>query len=192
MVTLLSGCLTEKNESYTTIDNYFTNVTQIVTGINGCYNPLRSIMGRRDFWEMTDVACDLIYLSSKNVYNANCDVSPARPGVAVPIWRYGYEGVKNTAVQDEFRACNAYAREECRDCWARLYCSGGCAANSYHATGSISGVYSYGCDLFKKRIECAVMMQVAKELDEAESGVSSPDYISRDNCDGEGCSDCNG
>ena len=73
-----------------------------------------------------------------------------------------WDGVTNTAVQDEFRSCNAYARPECKDCWARLYCSGGCAANAYHATGSIGGVYQYGCDLFKKRIECAVMMQVAE------------------------------
>ena len=72
-----------------------------------------------------------------------------------------WDGVKNTAVQDEFRSCNAYARAECKDCWARLYCSGGCAANAYHATGSINGIYKYGCELFKKRIECAVMMQVA-------------------------------
>ena len=73
-----------------------------------------------------------------------------------------YDGVTNTEIQDGFRSCNAYAREECKDCWARLYCSGGCAANSYHATGSINGVYKYGCQLFKKRIECAVMMQVAE------------------------------
>ncbi len=73
-----------------------------------------------------------------------------------------YDGVTNTEIQDGFRSFNAYAREECKDCWARLYCSGGCAANSYHATGSISGVYRYGCELFKKRIECAVMMQVAE------------------------------
>ncbi|MBO7187937.1 MAG: thioether cross-link-forming SCIFF peptide maturase [Clostridia bacterium] len=74
-----------------------------------------------------------------------------------------FDGVKNTAIQDEFRSCNAYARKECKDCWAKLYCSGGCAANSYHATGKVSGVYEYGCELFKKRIECAVMMQVAEE-----------------------------
>ena len=73
-----------------------------------------------------------------------------------------YDGITNTEIQDEFRSCNAYARPECKDCWARLYCSGGCAANSYHATGSIGGVYKYGCELFKKRIECAVMMQVAE------------------------------
>ena len=76
-----------------------------------------------------------------------------------------YDGITNTKIQDGFRSCNAYAREECKDCWARLYCSGGCAANSYHATGSITGVYKYGCELFKKRIECAVMMQVAESED---------------------------
>jgi len=73
-----------------------------------------------------------------------------------------WDGVTNTKVQDEFRSCNSYSRPECRDCWAKLYCSGGCAANAYHATGSIGGVYEYGCELFKKRIECAVMMQVAE------------------------------
>ena len=76
-----------------------------------------------------------------------------------------WNGVKNVEVQDEFRSCNAYARPECNDCWAKLYCSGGCAANAYHATGSIGGVYKYGCELFKKRIECAVMMQVTESED---------------------------
>ena len=80
-----------------------------------------------------------------------------------------WDGVKNTEIQDEFRHCNAYSREDCRDCWAKLYCSGGCAANSYHATGSIGGVYKYGCELFKKRIECAVMMQIAKTEDNENS-----------------------
>ena len=77
-----------------------------------------------------------------------------------------WEGVKNIEVQKEFKCCNAYAREECRDCWAKLYCSGGCAANAYHATGRITGIYEYGCDLFKKRIECAIMMKVAEAEDE--------------------------
>ena len=70
-----------------------------------------------------------------------------------------WDGVLHPEVQDEFRACNAYSRSDCRDCWARLYCSGGCAANSYHATGSVNGVYKYGCELFKKRIECAIWYQ---------------------------------
>lgn len=73
-----------------------------------------------------------------------------------------WDGVTNTEVQQEFKLCNAYSRKECSECWAKLYCSGGCAANSYHATGSITGVYEYGCELFKKRMECAIMMQVDK------------------------------
>ena len=77
-----------------------------------------------------------------------------------------WDGVKKPEVQDKFRLCNAYSREECRDCWAKLYCSGGCAANSYHATGSVNGIYKYGCELFKKRIECAIMMNVAEAEEE--------------------------
>ncbi len=76
-----------------------------------------------------------------------------------------WEGVKNEAVQEKFRKCNVYSRRECDDCWARLYCSGGCAANAYHATGDINGVYEYGCKLFRKRMECAIMMKVAEEID---------------------------
>ena len=75
-----------------------------------------------------------------------------------------YDGISNTEVQNEFKLCNAYARKECDDCWAKLYCSGGCAANSYHATGKITGIYEYGCELFKKRIECAIMLQIADEV----------------------------
>ena len=95
------------------------------------------------------------------------ELFPCHQFVGDPKYSLGniYDGITNTAIQDEFRSCNAYTRPECADCWARLYCSGGCAANAYHATGSINGVYEYGCELFKKRIECAVMMQVA-EADE--------------------------
>ncbi len=92
------------------------------------------------------------------------ELYPCHQFVGDPKYSLGniWDGVTNTAVQDEFRKCNAYARPDCADCWAKLYCSGGCAANAYHATGSIQGVYKYGCELFKKRIECAVMMKVAE------------------------------
>ncbi len=77
-----------------------------------------------------------------------------------------WDGVTNPQLREEFRSCNAYARPECDGCWARLYCSGGCAANAYHATGSIRGVYETGCQLFRKRMECAIMLQAAMQLDE--------------------------
>ncbi len=80
------------------------------------------------------------------------------------IWK----GVTNTEIQEEFRSCNAYARPDCKDCWARLYCSGGCAANAYHATGSVKGIYEYGCHLFKKRMECAIMVKVAEAMGKKE------------------------
>ena len=76
-----------------------------------------------------------------------------------------YDGVTNTDAAQEFASSNVYAKPECRDCWARLYCSGGCAANAYHATGSVKGVYKSGCELFKKRMECAIALEVAKTLD---------------------------
>ena len=92
------------------------------------------------------------------------DLYPCHQFVGNPDYLLGnvYEGVTNFAVQDEFKLCNAYARPDCRDCWAKLYCSGGCAANAYHATGSVTGIYQYGCELFKKRIECAIMLKAAQ------------------------------
>ena len=98
------------------------------------------------------------------------ELFPCHQFVGDPKYSLGniWDGVTNTAAQDEFRHCNAYSRPDCKDCWARLYCSGGCAANRYHATGSIGGVYEYGCRLFKKRIECAIMLQAAMELGEDE------------------------
>lgn len=77
-----------------------------------------------------------------------------------------WDGVNNSKIQNEFLACNVYSRPECADCWAKLYCSGGCAANAYHATGSINGIYEYGCKLFRKRMECAIMLEVSKSLEE--------------------------
>ena len=94
------------------------------------------------------------------------DLYPCHQFVGDEKFRLGdiWNGVDNTAIQNEFRGCNAYTRPECADCWAKLYCSGGCAANAYHATGSIQGIYEYGCELFRKRMECAIMIQVAEKL----------------------------
>ena len=96
------------------------------------------------------------------------DLYPCHQFVGEEKYKLGniWDGVTNTALRDEFRSCNAYARKECDGCWARLYCSGGCAANAYHATGSIKGVYEAGCELFKKRIECAIMMKVAESQEQ--------------------------
>lgn len=72
------------------------------------------------------------------------------------------DGIVNIETRDEFKLCNVYAKEECRSCFARFYCSGGCAANAFNMHGDINKPYGLGCELQKKRIECAIMMQVAK------------------------------
>ncbi len=75
------------------------------------------------------------------------------------------DGIINTDIRDEFKCCNVYAKEECKKCFAKFYCSGGCAANAYNFTGSINGTYGIGCELQRKRVECAIMLKAA-EMDE--------------------------
>ena len=71
------------------------------------------------------------------------------------------QGITNTKVRDEFKLCNVYAKDKCRDCFARFYCSGGCAANSYNFHGSITDAYDIGCEMEKKRVECSIMIKAA-------------------------------
>ena len=78
------------------------------------------------------------------------------------------EGITNEALRDEFKLCNVYAKEKCKNCFARFYCSGGCAANSYKFHGSILDAYDIGCELQKKRIECAIMIKAALSEQEEE------------------------
>lgn len=75
------------------------------------------------------------------------------------------EGIRNTGMQDTFKLCNVYAKEECRKCFAKFYCSGGCAANAYHCHGDINSPYETGCELQRKRVECALMLQAAYDED---------------------------
>jgi uncharacterized protein len=75
------------------------------------------------------------------------------------------DGIIRTDLQEEFKTCNVYAKPKCRDCFARYYCSGGCAANSYNFHGKINDAYDIGCELQRKRIECAIMMKAAQAED---------------------------
>lgn len=96
------------------------------------------------------------------------DLYPCHQFVGDPKFKLGdiYQGVTNHEIQDKFAQCNVYSHKECDKCWARLYCSGGCAANAYHATGDITGIYEYGCQLFRKRMECAIMLAISEGDDE--------------------------
>ena len=72
-----------------------------------------------------------------------------------------FEGIKKQDICDEFKLCNVYAKEKCNDCFAKFYCSGGCAANSYKFHGSITDAYDIGCEMERKRVECAIMIKAA-------------------------------
>ena len=91
------------------------------------------------------------------------DLYPCHQFVGNEEFKMGtvFEGVKNTELRDEFKCCNVYAKKKCRECFARFYCSGGCAANSYNFHGNINDAYDIGCELQKKRIECAIMIKAA-------------------------------
>ena len=95
------------------------------------------------------------------------DLYPCHQFVGDESYKLGdiWNGISNHERQEEFRSCNVYARPECADCWAKLWCSGGCAANALHASGSIRGIYEAGCELFRKRIECAIMLQAEEQIE---------------------------
>jgi len=94
------------------------------------------------------------------------DLYPCHQFVGEPGYKLGdiWNGITNLQCREEFRSCNVYSREECSDCWAKLWCSGGCAANAFHASGSIRGIYEPGCRLFKKRMECAIALEAERQL----------------------------
>ena len=79
------------------------------------------------------------------------------------------EGLKRNDIRDEFKSCNVYAKEKCKNCFAKFYCSGGCAANSYHFHGNINDAYDLGCELQRKRVECAIMIKAALAEEEGET-----------------------
>ncbi len=122
------------------------------------------------------------------------DLYPCHQFVGEEKYKLGnvWDGVTNTDLRDEFKLCNVYARPDCADCWARLYCSGGCAANALHATGDIHGIYEYGCRVFRKRIECALMIKVAEALDPELAKYHTDALLGEDaGCgDSEDCSSC--
>ena len=171
------------------LDDPFAIKEEDLDQVDAEYEKLaRELMGRKDvnfFHFNVDLAQGPCVIKRLRGCGAGCeyvaitpdgDIYPCHQFVGDPKYLMGdiWKGVTNTAVRDEFKHCNAYARKECQNCWAKLYCSGGCAANSYHATGNITGVYEYGCELFKKRMECAIMIKVAENQELAAKGIEVP------------------
>ena len=98
------------------------------------------------------------------------DLFPCHQFVGDEEYKLGniWDGISKQELQCQFKESNCYSKPECQDCWAKLYCSGGCPANALHATGSLNGTYHFSCDIFCKRIECSMMVKVAETFREME------------------------
>jgi len=95
------------------------------------------------------------------------DLYPCHQFVGEEEYKMGsvFSGIENTQIREDFANCNVYTKPECKKCWAKFYCSGGCTANALHYGGDIKGTYDIGCKLQRKRIECAVMIKAKLMLD---------------------------
>ena len=82
------------------------------------------------------------------------------------------QGIKRNDLVNEFKTCNCYSKEECKTCWANMYCSGGCAANNYNANGDINKIHEYSCKLFRKRIEMAIAIKIYEYLNQNKEEVN--------------------
>lgn len=91
------------------------------------------------------------------------DLYPCHQFVGMEEFKLGNvdTGIEKKDLVDEFKLCNVYAKDKCKDCFARFYCSGGCAANAYNFHGNLLDAYDVGCELERKRVECAIMIKAA-------------------------------
>lgn len=125
------------------------------------------------------------------------DLYPCHQFVGIDEFRIGdvWKGVERDDIVSEFKLCNVYAKPKCRSCFARFFCSGGCAANSYQFHGKLNDAYDIGCDLERKRVECAIMIKAALEDEGIPSGGtaqplrSDPDECASCEDRGSGCGD---
>ncbi|MBE5962317.1 MAG: thioether cross-link-forming SCIFF peptide maturase [Lachnospiraceae bacterium] len=92
------------------------------------------------------------------------DIYPCHQFVGEEDYLMGnvFEGVKRTDLREEFKCSNVYSKPKCKDCFSKFYCSGGCAANSFKFHGQINDAYDIGCEMQRKRVECAIMIKAAE------------------------------
>ncbi len=98
------------------------------------------------------------------------DIYPCHQFVGQADYKLGnlYDGTFDFALSDRFGALNVYTREDCGDCWAKFYCSGGCSASNFFTNGDIAKPYFVGCELERKRVECAIYMKAVELLEKSE------------------------
>ena len=98
------------------------------------------------------------------------DIYPCHQFVGIDKFKMGNinEGTFDLDIKEEFAKAHVYSKPECKKCWAKFYCSGGCNANNYIYAGDIHNAHKLSCQIQKKRLECAIMMRAVKLLDKAE------------------------
>lgn len=91
------------------------------------------------------------------------EIYPCHQFVGEENWKMGdlRDGSFDLEKKDFFAKANVYTKKDCKNCWAKFYCSGGCNANSWQYEGNILKSHKISCDLEKKRLECAIMMKAA-------------------------------
>lgn len=116
LIAAASCSLKEEFTSYTRQEDFYTNKQQIQSGINACYNMIRSIFGGASMWMTTECTTDLMYLNDPNSYNAILNISPAQPSFAATIWKYSYNGIMRAnamlAAIDEIQKDNVLSEED--------------------------------------------------------------------------------
>lgn len=96
----------------------------------------------------------------------NGDIYPCHQFVGRDGYVIGnvYEGLKNFKMMRDFRMNHVFSKPECVDCWAKFFCSGGCHANNEAFAGDIHKPFHITCEIQKKRVECAMMIQAYNEM----------------------------
>ncbi len=98
------------------------------------------------------------------------DIFPCHQFVGVDEYKMGNidEGTFNQEMKADFSKCHIYSKPDCRRCWAKFYCSGGCNANNYKYMGDVRSAHKISCELEKKRLECAIMIKAVRTFGEQE------------------------
>ena len=98
------------------------------------------------------------------------DIYPCHQFVGIEKYHMGniFDGTFDLDIKNEFASAHVYSKPECKKCWAKFYCSGGCNANNYTYAGDIHNAHKLSCQIQKKRLECAIMMRALRMLEKAE------------------------
>lgn len=82
-----------------------------------------------------------------------------------------FDGHLNESLLKKFGKANLLYKNYCKNCWAKFYCSGGCNANNFQLEGSLLKPNRLFCEMEKKRVECAIAINVVLNLNSNSNSV---------------------